>query len=91
MTAKKADAKRVARTARALKGLFAQDKAEGRSVQYDPGAAREYVSMITIYGAGKMTVAQRRKIARWMRSRADWFEEFGGLATDGRFTQKYMK
>ena len=40
------------------------------------------VATITIRGAAKMTSAQRRRIAKWMRSRAAWLEKHGDLAAN---------
>ena len=50
---------------------------------------RPYIASTTIYGLDRMTKAQRKAIARWMHSRAEWVLKHGDLAA-GRFIQRLM-
>lgn len=46
-------------------------------------------AIVTINDSSKMAKKDRKRIAKWLRSRADWFEKHGDLASD-RFVQRYI-
>lgn len=46
-------------------------------------------AVVTVYDLNKMTVAGRKKIAKWLRSRANVVEKHGDLYAK-RFTQRYL-
>lgn len=50
---------------------------------------RDWIAAFTVYGAPKMTPAGRARIAKWLRSRANWFEKHGDLAA-ARHTARWM-
>lgn len=44
---------------------------------------------VVIYNAADMTLEGRKKVAKWLRSRASWLEKHGDLAAP-RFVQRYL-
>jgi hypothetical protein len=51
---------------------------------------RDWIANLTIYGVRDMGIPQRKRVAKWLRSRADWIEKNGDLAAD-RLIQRWMK
>jgi hypothetical protein len=50
----------------------------------------ELIAQVRVRGPGRMTKAGRKRIAKWLRSRADWLEKHGELAVSrGWFKQDW--
>jgi hypothetical protein len=45
-------------------------------------------AIVTVFGCDKMSLAGRKMIAKWLRSRAGYIEKHGDLVS-GRFIQRY--
>lgn len=46
-------------------------------------------AVLTIHSPGLMTPEGRRDIAQWLRSQADFLDEYGADFTKGRFRARY--
>lgn len=49
------------------------------------------VAVVTIHGAGRMTAAGRRDVARWLRRQAEMLVREGSAYTEGRFRGRYIR
>ena len=47
-------------------------------------------AVVTVFGLSDMTLAGRKRIAKWLRSRATVVEKHGDVQVAGRFTQRYL-
>ena len=47
-------------------------------------------AIVTVFNLSDMTLAGRKKIAQWLRSRAKVVEQHGDVQFAGRFTQRYL-
>lgn len=47
------------------------------------------VATLTAKGIGKMSKAERRDLAKWLKKTAQRIESDGALYSDGRFTAKF--
>lgn len=48
------------------------------------------IAKVSILGVPKMTVDGRKRIAKWLRSRANVIEKHGDLITERWFVQRYI-
>lgn len=52
---------------------------------------KDYHAMVTIYDAGSISKALRKKIAKWLKKTADNLVREGDDYTRGRFVARFMK
>ena len=55
-----------------------------------PTKKEKTAAIVTVFNLSDMTPAGRKRIAKWLRSRADVVEKHGDVQFAGRFTQRYL-